>query len=499
MCFDAGARRSMHSSRRQYNPPFEDQITDWEFVPIIDRSGNSLVRTFVFIRHRVNSKAARVRSRRALWNAAKQAGVPDPKHPTTADDDIGPIREIATAMNTHEREKSDMEVVTTALPNESDRERRHADGPRPIETGWDSGYVTPLEAERRESASWAFTTRRVRQADACTLVKPKAAPRAGDLVLARVDAIGHHAGLQLVHGRKRRMFEGDEIIVAYGNRYACSQFEAVVPETLGPCHLVAGGGIAARAVSWHDRIVKGPTHITPIGLLGDSEGHALNLAAYGIEPRGVVPMGGPSVIAVLGTAMDSGKTQTAAFIVRGLISGRRRVAYAKVTGTGAGNDTWLLQDAGAEPVLDFTDAGLPTTYLASCETVERVLTTLVSYAGEHGVDAVVIEVADGVYQRETRALMGGSVFANTVGGVVVAARDAMGASAGVEIARDLTLPVLALSGLVSAAPLQRREAEAATGLPVFDRRELATPEVALSLLKAASRGSEYSSEPALAG
>ena len=91
-------------------------------------------------------------------------------------------------------------------------------------------------------------------------------------MLARVELLGHHGNLQLIDGRRRRLFLGDLVIVAYGNRYACEQFEAEVPQSLATCHLVAGGGIAARALSWHDRITKGPTTIQPLGLLVDTRG-----------------------------------------------------------------------------------------------------------------------------------------------------------------------------------------------------------------------------------
>lgn len=188
---------------------------------------------------------------------------------------------------------------------------------------------------RLHRASWAFTTRRVPHSAAWSTIPPEGAPSAGDLVLARVDAIGHHDGLQLPNGRRKQMFVGDEIVVAYGNRYACSQFEALVPKTMGPCHLVAGGGIASRAVSWHDRIVKGPTHITPIGLLADADGNRINLRDFAIQPVARITHPCPTTVAVVGTAMDSGKTQTAAFLVRGLIAAGLQVGYAKVTGTGA--------------------------------------------------------------------------------------------------------------------------------------------------------------------
>lgn len=336
---------------------------------------------------------------------------------------------------------------------------------------------------RLQRAAWAFTTRRVPQHIAQAILPPVGTPRAGDLVLARVDFIGHHAGLQLANGRRRHMFIGDEIVVVYGNRYASSQFESLVPKTLGPCHLVAGGGVASRVVSWHARIAKGPTHITPLGIPVDAEGQRINLCDYALEPVYRLNVPHPPTFAIVGTGMDSGKTQTAAYLVRGLIAAGLRVGYAKVTGTGAGGDTWLLKDAGAFPVLDFTDVGLATTYLASEEQIEATLTTLIGHLAHTGVDAIVLEVADGVFQRETAALLRSPVFAAWVGGILLAAVDAMGASAGVNWLSAQSTPVLALSGLLSAAPLQAREAREALQLPVYNREELASASIANQLVE----------------
>lgn len=316
-----------------------------------------------------------------------------------------------------------------------------------------------------------------------TLLPLLGRPQAGDLVLARVDALGQHDGLQLPSGRRKQMFPGDEIVVCYGNRYASNQFEAVVPETLGPCHLVAGGGIAARAVSWHVRMTRGPTAITPLGLLGNDRGQRINLRDQALPPLSAVAAQMPTAIAVVGTGMDSGKTQTCAYLVRGLIAAGLHVGYAKVTGTGAGGDTWLLKDAGARPVLDFTDAGMATTYLASHEQVESALVTLMAHLAQAGVDAMVLEIADGVLQRETAALLRSQGFGRLVSAIVMASQDSMGASAGVQwLQAHASTPVLALSGVISAAPLQVREATTALGLRVFDRQGLATPQNAMDIL-----------------
>src|SRR5262245_2832790 len=315
---------------------------------------------------------------------------------------------------------------------------------------------------RLRAASWAFTTRRVPQGQATSILRRSGRPEAGDLVLARVDAIGHHADLQLVNGRRRHLFVGSEIVVAYGNRYASSQFESLVPETMGPCHLVAGGGLASRVVSWHASISKGPTQITPIGLLGNSRGERINLRDFGLADVEAPQEYKPTAIAVVGTSMDSGKTQTAVYLVRGLIAAGLRVGYAKVTGTGASGDYWWLKDAGADPVLDFTDVGLVSTYRATPEQVDGAFVSLVHHVAAHGVDAMVLEIADGVLQRETAALLEGAAFSRLVGGIVMAAQDSMGAVAGVNWLRKRSTPILALSGLLTAAPLQISEARDAT-------------------------------------
>ena len=231
---------------------------------------------------------------------------------------------------------------------------------------------------------------------------------------------------------------------------------------------------------------KGPTQITPVGLLGDAEGRRLNLRDYALYPVAEIGEHMPTAIAVVGTGMDSGKTQSCAYLVRGLIAAGLRVGYGKITGTGAGGDTWLLRDAGAYPVLDFTDAGMSTTYLAPPERVESVLMTLMAHVAKHDVDAIVLEIADGVLQRETAALLRSPLFARLVGGIVLASYDSMGATAGAHWLQEYAgTPVLALSGVISAAPLQAREAVEALGLPVHDRLALAIPENAMEILSLA--------------
>jgi hypothetical protein len=208
----------------------------------------------------------------------------------------------------------------------------------------------------------------------------------------------------------------------------------------------------------------------------DAQGKVLNLARYGLPLLGHAGPT-PPAIGVVGTAMNAGKTTTAAHLVRGFALAGLRVAAIKATGTGSPNDISYFRDAGAEWVLDFTDAGFSSTYRVSPRQVEMIFLTLL--AAVSGADVAVIEVADGLFQEETAALLRSPVFQARAEGVIFAAGDAMGAVAGVSWLERHGLRVLGLSGLMTRAPLAIREAAEATGLPVHTKESLTTNATAI--------------------
>src|SRR3954453_11106294 len=142
-----------------------------------------------------------------------------------------------------------------------------------------------------------------------------------------------------------------------------------------------------------------PPQLTPIGLLACADGRPLNLSDFAL-PVPSAPLRRPPIVAVVGTSMNAGKTTAAASVIRGLAASGRRVGAAKVTGTGAGGDRWLMHDAGATWAMDFTDCGVPSTYRLAHGHVQRIATTLADDLAGRGAEAIVIEVADGVFQRE---------------------------------------------------------------------------------------------------
>lgn len=346
------------------------------------------------------------------------------------------------------------------------------------------GRVSELQA-RLALARRAFTTRNVDFGCAAQLDR-KTSPQAGDLLLARVISIGHHTRLESPQGRRQQMYPGDEIVVAYGNRYAPDQFEALVPADQSDCDLVAGGGIAASMQAKHAR-TRNPTRIQPIGLLADWHGHVLNLRDFTLRLDHAAPGAAACrVIVIVGTSMNAGKTTTAAHLIHGLTRAGLKVGAAKVTGTGSGGDIWSMIDAGARVARDFTDMGHATTAGVAIDRLVADAARLVAAVGQEN-DVAVIEVADGLFQQETAALLQAPQFAALIDQVVLAAGDAMGAAFGHAWLRDRDLPVSLIAGCVSSSPLGTRETETATGLKVASLAELADSELAPGFCFATAR------------
>src|SRR5699024_3456341 len=188
------------------------------------------------------------------------------------------------------------------------------------------------------------------------------------------------------------------------------------------------------------------------------------------------------VIAVLGTAMNSGKSTTMACLINGLTQAGRRVSAGKITGTGAGNDPMIYHDAGAQQVLDFTDFGYPTTFQLNMTQLRALTVGVIDALTDTDTDVVVVEIADGIYQEETARLLRDDLFQGLIDQVVFAASDALGARAGVHELQSVGLRVAVASGVMTASPLATAEACMVLGdVPVIPTYDLTHPDEAAAL------------------
>jgi hypothetical protein len=67
------------------------------------------------------------------------------------------------------------------------------------------------------------------------------------------------------------------------------------------------------------------------------------------------------VVLLVGTSMSAGKTTTGRLIIHELKKSGLRIVGAKLTGAARYRDVLTFGDAGADAIIDFVDAGLPST------------------------------------------------------------------------------------------------------------------------------------------
>lgn len=334
---------------------------------------------------------------------------------------------------------------------------------------------------RRNLIKPSFTTRRV-DLDRLHAIDDRAQDLApGDLVLARVEEIGQHTRIERPDGRKAILYPGDELLLACGARYAPDQFEADCPEQVGPANLVAAGGIAGLVRESHSRM-KPATEITLLGAALDAEGKRLRLVDHRVPDVATATSAVP-IVAVCGTSMNSGKTHTVASLARGLTLAGLKVAAIKATGTGSGGDLWFFRDSGAVHIADFTDAGFATTYRADPHEILGGIRCLIADAVGRDVDVVLMEIADGLGQGETAALLRMPELRSLLSGVIFSASDALGAVAGVAWLQREGHAVSAVSGLLTASPLALRETLAQIDLPCLTPMDLMTPDAVMPLVE----------------
>ena len=225
--------------------------------------------------------------------------------------------------------------------------------------------------------------------------------------------------------------------------------------------------------------MKRPTLLQPVGLVTDADGKRINLRDSRLPRR--KSSARPLTVAVAGTSMNAGKTTTAAHLIKGLDRAGLKVAAAKITGTGAGGDFWFMVDSGAHPVLDFTDAGHASTFGLTPEDLEDVMETLVAELASHRPDVIVLEIADGIFQQETASLLTSDCCHRLVDRLLFTAGDATGALAGKLWLDQQKLPLIGISGALTASPLATREAELASSMPVYTTDQLGDAELSVDL------------------
>lgn len=299
---------------------------------------------------------------------------------------------------------------------------------------------------------------------------PDRVPQVGDLVYGEIVSLGFHTSLESISARIHTIHDRTRAVFVFGTRYAPDHYEGLVPEKpCGTADMLARSGIIGEMKN-HNEMIASPTRVRILGYICDSEGKVVNTSDHVlINPKRLERTGpGAKIILCIGTAMNSGKSYAAAACCYALSSMDKKVRAAKVTGTASLKDVLLMQDCGAGKVVDFTFFGHPSTYMLDERELLRIFNAVDLKYGNNPRNYLVLEFADGIFQRETVMLLKHPEVQRRIHKLVLCASDAAGVAGGLDMLRDnFGLVPDAISGVCSSSPLAIREIRSFTDIPVL--------------------------------
>lgn len=219
--------------------------------------------------------------------------------------------------------------------------------------------------------------------------RPRPTWETGDYVVVEVEGRQRPRLVELPNGRMMQLGEGDLVVGALGVRHATLEATGTwrAVEDDGLMEILGGGGLLGRCTSLSMQLgdltrVRYKGHVT-------RSGRSCTMSDFALRSERDLTFETPTVL-IIGTSMSAGKTTAARIIVRQLKALGLAVLGAKITGAGRYRDVLTMKDAGADWILDFVDAGLPSTVVPS-EQYASALRHLMSAMAELPADVAVVE------------------------------------------------------------------------------------------------------------
>lgn len=211
----------------------------------------------------------------------------------------------------------------------------------------------------------------------------------GQYVACKVVAPPGTMRIEMKCGRMAEISEGDILIGAFGERFATLEATGSYKE-IGEdnrMHLLTSAGIFGKITSISSFI----PNLIELEYLGHvfRDNKYLSMKDFCDESE-FTSYDTPTIL-VMGTSMSAGKTTSAKIVIRQLRMAGLKVIAAKLTGAGRYRDTLGMLDAGAEFVVDFVDAGLPSTVVSGSEYL-KALKIMLGKLQKQNADVVVIEI-----------------------------------------------------------------------------------------------------------
>ncbi len=267
-----------------------------------------------------------------------------------------------------------------------------------------------------------------------------------------IEALSHEGknnAFEHISGRLGKLLQKDIIPAVFGQRKALREYSGKVPNKVNPgdelyflCESGLIGEIQGLNEFWGQ-----PMKVKVIGSI-IKNGKQMNIKDFSLDSKDVLKTGAP-IIAVIGTSMDCGKTTMICKIAEHLKSNRRKIAGAKLTGVAFMGDLLKMIDAGIYPVIDFVDAGLPSTCGNTEKTVNAAI-SIIKKLNKSNPYAIIVELGDGIMgEYNVAKILENKWFKKQVKILIVSANDFAGAWGAKQIINNLGLKIDLITGPVA--------------------------------------------------
>jgi len=219
---------------------------------------------------------------------------------------------------------------------------------------------------------------------------PKKEWQTGDYVVCKITDIGSNLlKIELNNGRMRGVMGNELLVGALGERFATLDATGTWKkvEEDQEMTVLTGAGLLGKLTS---KSSYSPSMIT-VKYIGHAvrNGKKVTMDDF-VKPIKKLPYNTPIVLLV-GTSMSAGKTTSARIVTNLLKQAEYKVVGAKLSGSGRLKDILAIKDVGADAIVDFVDAGLPSSICPRKVFLSKV-EYLKNYISSVNADIAVVEV-----------------------------------------------------------------------------------------------------------
>lgn len=254
--------------------------------------------------------------------------------------------------------------------------------------------------------------------------------------------------LEFATGRLGKLVKGDVVPAVLGKRRALKEYAGNIPPALKPgdeLYWLCESGLVGEIIGVNGRWGV-PMKVKVLGTLLH-HGKTLNIKDFAIPWQKDLKKSAP-IVAILATGMDSGKTTLVCKLAEHFRNNGLTVMGAKLTGVAFMQDPLKMKDNGLTTVMDFVDAGLPST-CGSAHDAIRAACGVIMEINKDKPDLILAEFGDGIIgEYNVASIITHPSFKKHIVMTVVAANDLMAAWGAKQKMKELGFPIDVFTGPV---------------------------------------------------